>query len=58
MRITKINIIPLVLLILNTFTNVMIKCDLSADNVIVAINCGGDSYKDSKGILYEKVKII
>jgi hypothetical protein len=55
MRLSKIKIIPLLILILNIFTNVMIKCDLSADNVVVAINCGGDSYKDNKGIIYEKV---
>jgi hypothetical protein len=33
------------------FTN----CELSADNVVLAINCGGESFKDSKGIIYEKV---
>lgn len=31
------------------------KSDLSTDNVITAINCGGDSFTDSKGVFYEKV---
>ena len=34
----------------------IIKCDLNPDNVIAAINCGGEAYKDSRGIIYEKVK--
>jgi hypothetical protein len=29
-----------------------------AENVVVAINCGGDSYTDRRGITYEKVKVI
>jgi hypothetical protein len=28
---------------------------LSVDNVIMAINCGGESFTDSKGVYYEKV---
>lgn len=32
-----------------------IKSDLSPDNVIIGINCGGDSFTDSKGVFYEKV---
>ncbi len=34
------------------------KSDLSTDNVIIAINCGGESFTDSKGIFYEKVFLI
>lgn len=34
---------------------IQIKSDLSPDNVLFAINCGGDSLTDSKGIFYEKV---
>lgn len=32
--------------------------EMLAENVVVAINCGGDSYTDTKGITYEKVMII
>lgn len=33
----------------------LIKAELNADNVVVAINCGGEEVRDSKGILYQKV---
>lgn len=33
----------------------LIKSQLSPDNVVFAINCGGDSMSDSKGVFYEKV---
>lgn len=35
-----------------------IKSDLNPDNVIMAINCGGDSFTDSKGVFYDKVKFV
>jgi len=35
-----------------------IKSDLNPDNVIIGINCGGDSFTDSKGVFYDKVKLI
>jgi hypothetical protein len=38
--------------ILNLF---LIKCEMTSENVMVAINCGGDSYRDARGIIYEKV---
>jgi hypothetical protein len=34
------------------------NCEMLAENVVVAINCGGDSYTDRRGITYEKVKVI
>ena len=34
-----------------------VNSEMLAENVIVAVNCGGDSYTDSKGITYEKVFI-
>lgn len=52
---------PLKMLKLTIFTLTImlsisqIKSDLSADNVVIAINCGGDSFSDSKGVFYEKV---
>jgi hypothetical protein len=36
----------------------LVSCELIPDNVVIAINCGGEGYEDSKGINYEKVKII
>ena len=33
----------------------LIKAELSAENVVIGINCGGEEYKDSKGIVYQKV---
>lgn len=42
----------LILILLQVF---LINCELNPDNVLLAINCGGESFKDSKGILYEKV---
>ena len=32
-----------------------VNSEMLAENVIVAVNCGGDSFTDSKGITYEKV---
>jgi len=32
-----------------------IKTELTAENVIIAINCGGDTLNDHKGITWEKV---
>jgi hypothetical protein len=43
-------------IIFGLMTQMIIKCDLNPDNVIAAINCGGEAYKDSKGVIYEKVK--
>jgi hypothetical protein len=34
-----------------------VNSEMLAENVIVAVNCGGDSFTDSKGITYEKVFI-
>jgi hypothetical protein len=31
-----------------------IKSELSPENVVIAINCGGDEFKDAKGIVYQK----
>lgn len=47
--------ISFVLLII-TLSFIQIKSDLSPDNVVLAINCGGQSFTDSKGVFYEKVK--
>jgi hypothetical protein len=33
-----------------------VKCEMLAENVAIAINCGGDTYTDSRGITYERVK--
>jgi hypothetical protein len=46
----------LLILILSTLL-VTAKCEMNSDNVVLAINCGGETYKDSKGIIYEKVQI-
>ena len=55
----KQNIINfLVLLSIFLISINQIKSDISPDNVIFAINCGGDSISDSKGVFYEKVKKI
>jgi hypothetical protein len=32
-----------------------VKSEMSVDNVVAAINCGGDTYRDPRGIIYEKV---
>ncbi len=45
--------LAIVLLVLKVL---LINCELNPDNVIVAINCGGESFKDSRGLIYEKVK--
>ena len=45
----------LTLLIFQFMTTFLIKCDLNPENVVVAINCGGEAYKDSKGVIYDKV---
>ena len=42
-------------LILFSISLAFIKCEMSADNVMIAINCGGEAHKDSRGILYEQV---
>lgn len=42
-------------LILITFLLNYTKAALHPENVILAINCGGESVKDSKGIIYSKV---
>ena len=47
----KYSLLSLTLVLLISQT----KSDLSPDNVIMAINCGGDSFTDSKGVFYEKV---
>jgi hypothetical protein len=44
------------LIILFIFCN-LVCCDLNPDNVVVAINCGGETFQDSKGVIYEKVSI-
>ena len=49
-------ILSISLLFLQTLT--FIKSELSAENVVIAINCGGDEYKDSKGITYQKVNFL
>jgi hypothetical protein len=36
----------------------LIKAELNSDNVVIAINCGGEEVRDSKGVLYQKVEII
>jgi hypothetical protein len=47
----KIFLITLMLWTINTSS-------ISPENVVVAINCGGEDFKDSNGIHYEKVKIL
>ncbi len=42
-------------IVLIFFQLLLTNCELSPDNVILAINCGGESFKDSRGIIYEKV---
>jgi len=41
--------------IIISFSIIQIKTELSTDNVIIAINCGGESFTDSRGVFYEKV---
>lgn len=48
------NLIVIIGIFLISFN--LIKSELSPDNVVIAINCGGDSMSDSKGIFYQKVK--
>lgn len=48
----NIKFIALLLIIL-TFH---VKCEMSSDNVVVALNCGGNTFKDSRGIVYQKVE--
>ena len=50
------NLLVLLAIFMISFNQV--KSDLSPDNVVFAINCGGDSMSDSKGVFYEKVKNI
>jgi hypothetical protein len=33
----------------------LINSKLSKDKVLIAINCGSNSFTDSKGIIYQKV---
>ncbi len=47
----KILLIVLAILI-NSITS-----NINPENVVSAINCGGDEFRDSDGILYEKVCI-
>jgi hypothetical protein len=47
------NILVLISIFIISFNQ--IKSDISPDNVVFAINCGGDSISDSKGVFYEKV---
>ena len=47
----------LVLPLLISILTKTIYCELNADNVVVAINCGGEAFQDSKGIIYEKVNL-
>ncbi len=42
--------------VLQIIALVGINCELTSENVVVAINCGGDAYRDNRGILYDKVK--
>ena len=46
-------IISLLILLL-IFSNFALS-ELVPSNVVIALNCGGESYKDSHGVLYEKV---
>lgn len=47
--------ISFVLIILQLLT-VNVSCQMSSEKVVIALNCGGSGYTDSKGIFYEKVK--
>lgn len=49
---SKINYFTLLIFVI---CSSQIKSELSQENIVAAINCGGDSYKDSRGIIYEKV---
>ena len=35
-----------------------VSSNINPDNVAIAINCGGDDFRDSNGILYQKVFLI
>lgn len=43
------------LLISHLFLILFVKCEMTPENVVIGINCGGDYYKDPRGIIYEKV---
>ena len=47
--------ISTVLITLQLLT-VNVCAHMSSENVVIALNCGGSGYTDSKGIVYEKVK--
>ena len=47
--------IYLVLFVIQLFL-VNVNSQMSSENVVVAINCGGNAYTDSRGITYQKVK--
>jgi hypothetical protein len=44
------------LIICLSLFSLTIASNMNSDNVVVAINCGGEKFKDSDGIEYEKVK--
>jgi hypothetical protein len=46
----------LLLIVLAILIN-CISTNVNPNNVVSAINCGGDEFRDSDGILYEKVNI-
>ena len=52
MKVLGIKILSLLLIAISI---IQVKSELSQENVVLAINCGGDSFKDSRGILYEAV---
>jgi hypothetical protein len=35
-----------------------LNCEMLSENVVLAINCGGDTFTDQRGITYEKVILI
>jgi hypothetical protein len=41
-----------IFIIVITSSIILIKAEMTADNVLLAINCGGESYRDSKDIYY------
>ena len=47
-------IVYIAFLILNTFAIIQIDSKLVKENVVIAINCGGEEYEDENGIIYEK----
>ena len=52
----KISQSKIIISLIFVLLSYQIKCDLLPENVIIAINCGGEAHKDSTGIKYEKVK--